>query len=354
MNLVRLDKHDINKNHDDIYVIAVMRNEFLRLPYWLEYYRSQGISKFYIIDNGSTDGTVEHLLEQSDCIVFQTFDSYKLSKSGIGWSNFIGQEYCVGYWCLIVDVDEIFVFSKKYGTTIREFIKTIESKGADSVFTLMIDMYSRKPMSELKYKPGTPFIDTCDTFDREPYISLPVKEFPYVNIVGGIRQRLFFPAFTRRNILDRIGWKIGKISKKLKVFNNSNLIKRISFQRPPAISKIPLIKWTNDFRLLSSAHTTTHRNLFGGRCALLHFKFFDDFYARAIEAVERKVHFNGASEYAAYAKLLQKNPDVLLESTYSTTYKNQDTLEELGIITSPDDDLVSDPTDIICIKNLRL
>lgn len=340
-NLVRLDKNKIIDNHDDIYVLAMMRNELLRLPYWLEYYREQGINSFYIIDNGSTDGTTEYLLEQTDCIVFQTYDSYKEAKSGIKWLNQIGQEFCMGHWCIIADVDELFVFPKKFGTTICEFTKAVEAEKADAVFTLMIDMYSRQPMSEVKYISGTPFTDICDSFDSKPYVSIQVKEFPYINVLGGIRQRLFFPSFSRRNIIDRLGWKIGNLSKALGIFNESFLIKKISYQRPPAISKVPLIKWSEGFELISSAHTTTTKTLFSGRCALLHFKFFDDFYTRSLEAVKRKMHFNGASEYAAYAKLLEKNPHISMESKNSMTYKNQDTLEDLGIIT-----ISGDPLDV--------
>lgn len=340
-NLVRLDSNQIINSHDDIYILAVMRNELLRLPYWLQYYREQGINTFYIIDNGSTDGTTEYLLKQSDCIVFQTHDSFREAKSGIKWLNQIGQEFCMGHWCLIADVDELFVFPKKYGTTIRQFIKAVEDEGADAVFTLMIDMYSRKPMSEVKYISGTPFTDTCNTFDSKPYTSIQVKEFPYTNVLDGIRQRLFFTSFSRRNILDRLGWKIAHLSKALRIFSESAFIKKISYHRPPTISKAPLIKWSQGFELISSAHTTTKKTLFGGRCALLHFKFFDDFYQRAVREMIRKEHFAGASEYAVYAKLLEKNPHISMESKNSFTYESQDTLEGLGIIT-----ISGDPLDV--------
>jgi len=44
-----------------IFLFSTMRNEALRLPYFLEYYRALGVDQFFIVDNGSTDGTAELL-----------------------------------------------------------------------------------------------------------------------------------------------------------------------------------------------------------------------------------------------------------------------------------------------------
>ncbi len=40
----------------DILLFACLRNEVIRIPYFLDYYRRAGVDHFLIVDNGSTDG----------------------------------------------------------------------------------------------------------------------------------------------------------------------------------------------------------------------------------------------------------------------------------------------------------
>ena len=62
-----------------ILLCATLRNEKVRLPFFLRYYRDLGIDHFLIIDNGSDDGSREYLAEQPDVSVWTTDASYKLS-----------------------------------------------------------------------------------------------------------------------------------------------------------------------------------------------------------------------------------------------------------------------------------
>ena len=40
----------------DILLVCTFRNEQIRLPYFLKYYRDLGVAHFLFIDNGSEDG----------------------------------------------------------------------------------------------------------------------------------------------------------------------------------------------------------------------------------------------------------------------------------------------------------
>ena len=41
----------------DLLVFSTLRNERLRLPYFLKYYRDHGVNHFLIVDNDSDDGS---------------------------------------------------------------------------------------------------------------------------------------------------------------------------------------------------------------------------------------------------------------------------------------------------------
>ena len=42
---------------DSILLLCTLRNERIRLPYFLRYYRDLGINHFLFVDNGSDDGS---------------------------------------------------------------------------------------------------------------------------------------------------------------------------------------------------------------------------------------------------------------------------------------------------------
>ena len=51
---------------EPILLFVTVRNERVRLPYFLEYYRKLGVDHFVVIDNGSDDGSREYLAAQPD------------------------------------------------------------------------------------------------------------------------------------------------------------------------------------------------------------------------------------------------------------------------------------------------
>ena len=95
---------------EDILVFVTARNERIRLPYFLRYYREMGVGHFLFVDNGSDDGSAEYLAQQEDCSVWHTDASYKASNFGIDWMNWLLRKYGTGHWTLTLDPDEFFVY----------------------------------------------------------------------------------------------------------------------------------------------------------------------------------------------------------------------------------------------------
>src|SRR5215467_4619488 len=108
--LLRIDSHRIRKDQSEIRLFMTARNEILRLPHTIDHYRKIGVARFFVIDNGSTDGSIEFLRAQPDCHVFVTHDSFKDSRGGADWQNALLDQYGMNHWCLAVDADEWLVY----------------------------------------------------------------------------------------------------------------------------------------------------------------------------------------------------------------------------------------------------
>ena len=94
----------------DILLFSTLRNERVRLPYLLRYYRDLGVDHFLFVDNDSDDGTGEYLSRQPDVSVWSTSHSYKRSRFGVDWLMWLQGRYGHGHWTLSVDADEFFVY----------------------------------------------------------------------------------------------------------------------------------------------------------------------------------------------------------------------------------------------------
>ena len=85
-------------------LICVLKNEVIKIQYFMEHYRKLGIENFVFLDNMSTDGTFEFLLEQEDAIVYRCEHPF-VSNRKIAWINRLIAEIGLNRWYLMVDSD---------------------------------------------------------------------------------------------------------------------------------------------------------------------------------------------------------------------------------------------------------
>ena len=298
----KIDNREIPAKTTEIRAFMCIRNEILRLPWVLEYHRRIGIDRFIIVDNASTDGSTEYLLSQSDVHCFYTNESYSQSGWGLTWTNFILNSFGVGNWCLVIDADEIFIYPFCETINLHLFSNNLETSGFQSIFALVIDMYSKVPIREAVYKSGEPFVETCPYFDMETYRALKVPALPPIQVFGGPRERIFW--------------------------SNSN----VDFNSP-TMSIVPFIKWQTGYEYICGRHcinTPLNFAFFSG--AVLHFKFFHDFSERIDKEVKRGEHFAGAREYDMYMQYLKDHPNLTFYYEGSMLYKNSIQLVALSLL----------------------
>ena len=285
-------------------VLCVARNESLRLPYLLMHYRKLGFDRFIFVDNGSTDGTTEFLLQQSDCSVLYTEDHFGAGPgAGLVWKNSILDRFCDGRWVLVADADELLVWPGSESEPIQSLTGKFDRAGSEVLFTVMLDMYSEKPFGQIGYRPGLPFTDYAPWFDRGPYTLLSAAPFPFRQIDGGVRARLY-----RAHGLT---------------------------SAPPVMSKVPLVKWRGGQRFIIAQHALLNpAPLAPMQAALLHFKMFDDLPLKCDIEVQRGEYWAQAREYRTLGSFIQSTPTrSFFDPLVSVRYQNTEQLRSMGLIT---------------------
>ena len=290
----------------DVLALTTLRNERVRLPYFLKYYRDMGVDHFLMVDNGSTDGSREYLAEQGDISLWTTDASYKRARYGVDWMNALASRHGHGHWCLTVDVDEFFVYPFCDTRPIRALTDWLDASAIRSFGAMLLDMYPKGPIDAVPYTEGQDPFEIAPWFDAGNYTLQKNSRFGNLWIQGGPRARVFFadePAHA------------------------------------PALNKIPLVRWERRYAYVSSTHTLLPRGLnlvydeWGGEKAsgvLLHAKWLSPFVEKAEEELTRRQHYAGSREYRAYAERMDRTDS--LWCRWSERYINWRQLEILGLM----------------------
>ena len=178
----------------EIWLFMACRDEALRLPAMLRYHFDRGVSRVILIDNGSTDETLDIAAADSRIHVFRTAQTFAGNK--IAWQELLLRRYGVGYWNLLLDADELFAYPDMDTLSLPELARELEAENAQALHCLFIDMFSRAPIRSLRYAPGDDLLATAPFFDAGPYdrvayrsvFGLPGSTFVYM---GGTRSRVF-------------------------------------------------------------------------------------------------------------------------------------------------------------------
>lgn len=326
VRLTRLDTITIPEGRQECRAFMVVRNELLRLPHVLDYHRALGVARFFIVDNSSTDGTERFLLRQPDCHLFTTADSYAEAWWGVDWVNHLIERHGQEHWCLVIDADELLVYPDCEDISLPALCEYLDRSGADGMFALMIDMYSRKPVSEAVYTTGS-FLDVCSYFDSDYRLRRRpgLRPFPPYELIGGPRLRRFFPEFTSMSFLRLDLLRLAQFARrKVGIWGTTWAV------TPPKLTKIPLMKGGRG-RWLTS-HVTTRLKLADMRGALLHFKYFADFHDRVVAARASGEHADSGTEYARYDKALRDDARLGLYYGGSIEYRQSTDLARFGLI----------------------
>jgi glycosyltransferase involved in cell wall biosynthesis len=320
-------------------IVCPVKNERNLLPHFLRHHRELGFERFIFIDNNSDDGTTDYLLGQSDCVVYHTTESFRLTRGGVNWISDLLNIHVRGDWGVYLDCDELLVYQDMETTSFSTYLRTYVTDGVDSFYALIIDLYPDGPWTGISARASSSLLADMNCFDKD-YVIRGQPHRPWVTlhpdaieVLGGPRCRLF-------SILDRDlrrGWIHYGFAGQVDRF-----VDRVPLSLMPMLAaiwprthqaffKTPVNLITENFQYGYTHESTNHQKA-AAMLGILHFKFCDDLNARFDPVFSYHNFLQHGLERFQLARALRRwGRDTL---TYSGTrhYKSSHDLSRYGLI----------------------
>jgi hypothetical protein len=317
----------------EILALVVARDEALRLPAALAALRRLGVHRVVVVDNLSSDATREAAAAAGAHLVLAEGD-YAASNFGVTWTNAVLDAWARGHWVLVVDADEQLVFPGSDRATLPALTAHLDALGSEALRTILLDCFPRGSLADCAYRPGEDLAAAAPCFEPPSLRGEPIPDFPYRLDYGGIRERLFFPEADPRRPGRWLRQKLFNLGLRVPALRRSAGWKRLAPPRSPTVTKIPLLKWREGAALVASTHRVAPMAMAADQPTgvLLHYKFLQDFHARALDAVRRGAHYDGSREYRRYLARIEAEPGFGLAGPGALDYAGPAQLVALGLM----------------------
>ena len=281
-------------------VVLCVKNDRRRIEMLVDHYKKYGVNQFAFLDNGSTDGTLEWMMEQAEIDVFQTTRKYSSFRKE-AWISRLVSYYGFDRWFIVTDSDELAVYQGMEEHNFDELIKMLETKGIKRVKGLTLDMYSEGPIfsddhEEIPIYNKYCWTDTDSYFDEDKNLgTVSIKV-----LSGG-------PRFRKMNV-------------------------------KTSLSKYPLVYWEKGTISENAHFQYPYEPAAVAPCyfGILHFKFLDEDKKVFKERSNRNSGFaRGGGDYKNYMKVFEENSSASFMYEGSIKLDTYNKLAEIPYIISP-------------------
>ena len=287
---------------DEAAVTCVLRNGEYYLDSFVEHYSRMGFRHIFILDNGSTDRTVECARRHKNVTVYES--TLPIEAYQAVFKKRLAEMSAPKGWCLDVDMDEYFDYPFSHVVSLSKFLKYLNRGGYTAVLAQMLDMFSDMPVAALAHKRPEENV-------KEVYRYYDLSHICKVDYRTAEMTRAHAP----RNKYSSASTCLyfGGIRKAL-FGTNCLLTKHSLFRTGKGLELFPHVHFVNNARVADVS------------CVLYHYKLVSNAYETALQ---NKTAFTGTSKgYSDLMGLIEKRPEYRIKT--ETTVEFHDLSELLA------------------------
>lgn len=274
---------------DDVVAFCLVRDGEYYVRGFIEHYLGVGVKHIVLMDNGSTDRTIEIASEYDQVTIVEChlpFREYKLAMR-----IFLVEAYGRGSWCLVVDIDELWEYPFLGELPLTTFVRYLEESGFTSVVAHQLELFAEEPI--VAGHEADQYLGSLRYFDISDVYRWPADS-KCECVCPDDRLRRFFSGNTvtcpEIPVMARgVRWQLFGIT--------------------PVLTKVPLFKLVGSVTpFVSSSHRVKGSILADLSCVLLHMCLNQQLFAKAEACVEQGSYFNNSAHYRRIAERLALGP----------------------------------------------
>jgi len=280
----------------DAIAVSLVRDGQTHVRSFIEHHLSLGFKRIVLLDNGSTDRTIEIAGQFPSVTVLQSRLPFRQYKNDM--RRFLVTRLVTNRWVLYADIDECFDYPFSGQMSLMAFISNLTAKGFTAVVGQMLDLFSEGLHAREEY------------YDISAIRKADYSHFPLSNEISN-------PA---------IKFHFGGIHGQ--VFGLDDIL----------LTKHPFLFSDGDIRpFVRSSHEVENAHIADISCVLYHRKFAQDFPAKVRAAVTRKNYWQDSEQYRKYLSVIRKTPFIPLRQPTSKQFRDFGELVREGFIVVSDD-----------------
>lgn len=183
---------------EELVVITLTRDASVWLDAWMDHHLALGAKHIFVLDNDSSDDTVERAVGFPHVSVYRTTMPFKHFQ--LGMRRWLSRTFGRNRWALAPDADELWDYPFSDRLSLRDFLRYQNEHGYKAVTAHALDMFSDLPFSHIESRPGDDLRDTYRFYDLSDIIT--TREMYWIRdgqtksrdifcTFGGVRQRFF-------------------------------------------------------------------------------------------------------------------------------------------------------------------
>ena len=283
---------------------TVVKNEMYNLRSFYDHHRRLGVDQFIVLDDRSSDGTREWLVEQPDTVVLESGHTFgeripepwsgAVQRAGIVFKSAIPQHYLAGRYALYLDADEFLVLPAGIAS-VPALFEVLARHDVRSVAANLVDFFPRTVHEmdlEKDLATSGEMLRAYAWFDASPLLGWKADQDAPVEVGENASTRLF-----RKHRVKAVP---------ARMLGAPRWLNRLLPYKSPetTVLKTPVVRWDPGVAYVNSHFATvapTRRVLLG----LAHLKFTYDLSRRTRYALESKAYVRGSRKYQWYEELLE-------------------------------------------------